>query len=82
MDNYGHDDDADFGSENIVESFVAEVVDPEGESIDVPGPALEADRHQRVLVVAVGGTGRSCVQAPAAGWWFEAGDRLLPLVQR
>ncbi|MFD0042464.1 hypothetical protein ACFVIZ_33030 [Streptomyces anulatus] len=36
VDNYGDDDDADFGSENIGESFVAEVVDPEGESIDVP----------------------------------------------
>ncbi|MFI8813200.1 MULTISPECIES: hypothetical protein [unclassified Streptomyces] len=36
VDNYGHDDDADFGSANIVESFVAEVVDTEGESIDVP----------------------------------------------
>ncbi|MFF2901250.1 hypothetical protein [Streptomyces sp. NPDC057966] len=36
VDNYGDDDDADFGSENIVESFVAEVVDAEGESIDVP----------------------------------------------
>ncbi|MEU9095448.1 hypothetical protein [Streptomyces sp. NPDC048428] len=36
VDNYGDDDDADFGSQNIVESFVAEVVDPEGESIDVP----------------------------------------------
>lgn len=36
VDNYGDDDDADFSSENIVESFVAEVVDPEDESIDVP----------------------------------------------
>lgn len=36
VDNYGDDDDADFGSRNIVEAFVAEVVDPEDESIDVP----------------------------------------------
>ncbi|MCX4969160.1 hypothetical protein OHA98_31280 [Streptomyces sp. NBC_00654] len=36
VDNYGNDDEADFSSENIVESFVAEVVDPEDESIDVP----------------------------------------------
>ncbi|MER5981490.1 hypothetical protein [Streptomyces sp. NPDC001787] len=36
VDNYGNDDEADFNSENIVESFVAEVVDPEDESIDVP----------------------------------------------
>ncbi|MGW1659251.1 leucine-rich repeat domain-containing protein [Streptomyces atratus] len=36
VDNCGDDDEADFGSENIVESFVAEVVDPEYESIKVP----------------------------------------------
>lgn len=36
VDNYGDDDDADYGIKNIVESFVAEVVDPEDESIDVP----------------------------------------------
>ncbi|MFE3947755.1 hypothetical protein ACFXPV_38745 [Streptomyces sp. NPDC059118] len=36
VDNYGDDDDADFGSETIVEAFVAEVVDPEGGSLDVP----------------------------------------------
>jgi Leucine-rich repeat (LRR) protein len=36
VDNYGDDDDADFSRENIVESFVAEVVDPEYASIKVP----------------------------------------------
>ncbi|MFG3702532.1 hypothetical protein ACGF5C_32355 [Micromonospora sp. NPDC047620] len=36
VDNYGNDDNADFGSENIVESFVTEVVDPEYKSIKVP----------------------------------------------
>jgi hypothetical protein len=36
VDSYGDDDDADFGSENIVESFVAEVVDPEDAEIKVP----------------------------------------------
>ncbi|MFH9198316.1 hypothetical protein ACH4KT_12820 [Streptomyces anulatus] len=36
VDNYGDDDDADFGSRSIVEAFVAEVVDREGECIDVP----------------------------------------------